>query len=106
MRITATAQTALDLADASPRRSGAVVLEGEAMKCHFCKKFPPAAFDDMCDAGWIPSFWDGETEVDNPVCGECCKDQLQFNVQRGGFSLKVNPLGAVVLGQSIQAKGD
>ncbi len=32
MRNTATAQTALDLADASPRRSGAVVLEGQGFK--------------------------------------------------------------------------
>ena len=37
--------------------------------CALCGKLMPE-IEEAIDAGWLPSFWDGEAE-DGPVCPDC-----------------------------------
>jgi hypothetical protein len=40
-------------------------------ECRFCGKALPFDFNEAADAGWVPSFWEGQTEHLQPVCGDC-----------------------------------
>jgi len=65
-----------------------VYRKGEEMKCHFCDRYAPENFDELCDAGWIPSYWDGEDEIDGPVCGECRSARIRFDFEDSEFVLR------------------
>ncbi len=58
------------------------------MKCHFCGRHAPADMNQVVDDGWVPSFWDGEDEVCEPVCGECCETRLELDVEDGELILR------------------
>lgn len=53
------------------------------MDCYFCGTETDAAVD----AGWIPSFWHGDREVDGQVCPSCCKAHLRFNEEMGDYEV-------------------
>jgi len=40
-------------------------------KCYFCSATLPT--EQAVEAGWIPYFWDGDTdrEITHPVCSDC-----------------------------------
>lgn len=42
--------------------------------CYFC--YDNADRQDVIDAGWLPSFWQGEREVFCPVCPRCVRAAL------------------------------
>jgi hypothetical protein len=48
------------------------------MKCALCQRDSPPDIESTIDAGWIPSYYSGQTEMPGPVCPECCKEHLQF----------------------------
>lgn len=54
------------------------------VECYFCGR-QVADVDQAIDAGWIPDFWDGEDEVGEPVCPECCEAKLQYDEDTGDF---------------------
>ncbi len=68
------------------------------MKCHFCGKLAPVGRNmlhvtsQMCDDGWATDYWDGNEDIDEFVCPECCEERLRFNAEDGGFELKDLPL--------------
>jgi hypothetical protein len=40
--------------------------------CSICRKTPfPGVSDEVIDAGWIPSYFEGEDEYEGPVCPNC-----------------------------------
>lgn len=46
-------------------------------KCLFCDA-EAASADAAIDAGWIPSFYNGEKEIDVAVCPECFSRHLRI----------------------------
>ena len=38
--------------------------------CYFCD-VPMGDVDAAIDAGWIPGFWDGDSNIPYPVCPSC-----------------------------------
>jgi hypothetical protein len=47
------------------------VKERHYPRCVFCHRQPPDDVDALIDEGWIPSYWDGDTEQDGPICPDC-----------------------------------
>jgi hypothetical protein len=45
--------------------------------CAFCGKPMPDDMAKVAEDGWYPVFWDGETQCDGPVCGECLEKYLK-----------------------------
>lgn len=46
-----------------------------SIECFFCRE-QTENVESAIDAGWIPSFYDGETETAQPVCPVCRVDHL------------------------------
>ena len=44
-----------------------------------CKTRFPGVSDETIDAGWFPSYFEGQDECDGPVCPNCVK---QFTVEK------------------------
>jgi len=42
------------------------------MCCVMCET-PMPPIDEAIDAGWMPSYYDGDDPCDGPVCPECCE---------------------------------
>jgi hypothetical protein len=40
------------------------------------------------DRGWVPSYWNDDVEVPDPVCALCAEAKLQFNEEYGDYELK------------------
>jgi hypothetical protein len=57
--------------------------------CRWCNAALP--MDEAIDAGWVPSFWSGGEEVDEPSCAACAPKYLWFNEELGDFELKADP---------------
>ena len=53
--------------------------------CYFCRT-TVADFEAAVLAGWIPSFYDGEQEITEPVCPACTSARLQIG-EDGEFEL-------------------
>ena len=47
----------------------------ETITCDLCGKCEIE--HDAIESGWIPSYWKGDTPVDNPVCDKCVKARCQ-----------------------------
>ena len=45
------------------------------MKCVFCAK-EIGSVDEAVESGWLPDFWQGDTEYQGPVCPECQSEHL------------------------------
>ena len=60
------------------------------MQCSFCNNDTDAlpSMDAVIDAGWIPSYWEGDTETANPVCPDCASVHLQYNPTHGDYELR------------------
>ncbi len=48
------------------------------IRCYFCRT-AVADLEAAIDADWIPSFYDGDREVCEPVCPSCTAGRLQFS---------------------------
>ena len=48
---------------------------------------------EAVEDGWIPSYWDGDVEVCEPVCPHCVYWYLRFNEDSGYYEPR--PLPAV-----------
>jgi hypothetical protein len=48
------------------------------MNCALCNRPAPEDRDEMIDAGWIPYFYVGQTELQGPVCPTCCQRHLHL----------------------------
>ncbi len=44
------------------------------LTCYFCGAM--ADLEDGIEAGWIPSFWDGETPISDPCCDKCFETRI------------------------------
>ena len=44
--------------------------------CYYCVETLP--LDTAVEVGWIPYFYDGEDEVNEPVCPECAAPRLRL----------------------------
>jgi hypothetical protein len=55
------------------------------MLCHFCRK--PGELPQAIDEGWVPSFWRGDQEQFDPVCGKCVRAHLVLAAD-GEFELR------------------
>jgi hypothetical protein len=53
--------------------------------CYFCRT-TVADFEAAVQADWIPSFYDGEREIPEPVCPACTSARLQIG-EDGEFEL-------------------
>ena len=49
------------------------------MNCALCNRAAPEDRDEMIDAGWIPYFYIGKTEMRGPVCPECRRKHLRLS---------------------------
>ena len=47
-----------------------------AVECNLCGDEMPSV-DAAIDAGWIPSYWDGECETGAPACVACQRSRLR-----------------------------
>ena len=55
------------------------------IRCYFCRT-AVADVETAVQAEWIPSFYDGDREVSEPVCPSCTSARLQFS-DGGEFEL-------------------
>ncbi|MGD9856113.1 MAG: hypothetical protein AB7U20_14305 [Planctomycetaceae bacterium] len=60
------------------------------LRCPFCTASVPDPVAAM-QAGWIPSYFDGDDEVSDPVCNRCVEVRLQ-QADDGEFELAVHAL--------------
>lgn len=63
------------------------------MRCSFCNTTAPATIDQASDEGWVPGWYEDETETCLPVCGDCVRRELTFNETHGDFERR--PLAAM-----------
>ena len=61
------------------------------MDCVLCGK-TVSDTNAAIDAGWIPSYWDGDGEVEGPFCDECVAKRLQLCEETGDHELSPNRL--------------
>jgi len=47
----------------------------ETITCDLCGKCEIE--HDAIESGWIPSYWNSQTPVDNPVCDKCSKERIR-----------------------------
>lgn len=59
------------------------------MTCYFCGTTVPNV-DAAIDAGWVPSFWDGDIEIWTPVCAPCAAVHLRV-AEHGEMELASTP---------------
>ena len=57
------------------------------IRCCFCQTSIPTV-DEAIEAGWIPSFFDGDSECSAPVCIKCVDEKIEFNDELGDYQLK------------------
>ena len=65
------------------------------IQCKLCDATAPADFDEMCDAGWIPGWWEDGQETCTPVCPDCVQSKLVFNEEHGDYERRPLPVVAV-----------
>ena len=60
------------------------------MQCSFCDRNTDhlSGIDAVIDAGWIPTYWDGDTDTGNPVCPDCVSRHLVLDSYSGEFTLR------------------
>ncbi len=61
--------------------------------CALCPTVFPGVSDEVIDAGWFPSYFEGEDECEGPVCPNCVK---QFIVCDPGGEAILNLKGEYV----------
>ena len=58
----------------------------DELQCCFCVT-RVASVDEAVDHGWIPDYWDGDANIDGPVCPHCAATMLRFNEEYGDYEL-------------------
>ncbi len=56
------------------------------LQCRFCVA-QVASVAEAAEEGWVPDYWDGDANVDGPVCPECAATMLRFNDEHGDHEL-------------------
>lgn len=57
------------------------------VECYFCGN-QVETIEEAIELHWIPSFFDGDSEVSEPCCPECCKKNLRIGEDG---ELELNP---------------
>ena len=60
----------------------------EGLVCVLCGVHQPN-IEEAIDAGWVPTYWDGDNELDGPVCADCAEKHLDTD----GYDWFVKPAG-------------
>lgn len=58
----------------------------DALHCAFCDAWVPDV-ETAIESDWIPSYWDGDAESDDPVCPTCQAAKLRVDEESGEWVL-------------------
>ena len=61
------------------------------MQCSFCNATSGdlGALQAVLHGDWVPTYWEGDTEVHNPVCPSCRREHLQYDGFNDTFVLRL-----------------
>ncbi len=58
----------------------------DRLQCCFCS-IRVNSTEEAIDQGWIPDYWEGDVNIDGPVCPGCAATMLRYNDEHGDYDL-------------------
>jgi hypothetical protein len=58
------------------------------MNCAFCNREAPKDMDDVVQEGWIPDYFEGQDQMEGPVCPDCVDQHLWLSTD-GEYEMRI-----------------